>query len=54
MLTINAFAASDSVIISVQAHYLRAKGMTQLVRTVIRVQREIFSKALQKAAAIRL
>lgn len=41
MLTINAFAASDSVIIPVQAHYLSAKGMTQLVKTVTKVQRQI-------------
>ena len=41
MLTINALAASDSVIIPVQAHYLPAKGMTQLVRTVRKVQRQI-------------
>ena len=41
MLTINALAASDSVIIPVQAHYLPAKGMTQLVRTVTKVQRQI-------------
>lgn len=30
MMTINALAAADSVIIPVQAHYLPAKGMTQL------------------------
>jgi chromosome partitioning protein len=41
MLTINALAASDSVIIPVQAHYLPAKGMTQLVKTVTKVQRQI-------------
>ncbi len=41
MLTINALAASDSVIIPVQAQYLPAKGMTQLVRTVHKVQRQI-------------
>lgn len=41
MLTINALAASDGVIIPVQAHYLPLKGMTQLVRTIGRVQRQI-------------
>lgn len=41
MLTINALAASDSVIIPVQAHYLPAKGMTQLIRTVSKVQTQI-------------
>lgn len=32
MVTLNALAAADSVIIPVQAQYLPAKGMTQLVR----------------------
>ena len=41
MLTINAFAAADSVIVPVQAHYLPLKGMTQLMRTVGKVQRQI-------------
>ncbi len=41
MVTINALAAADSVIIPVQAHYLPAKGMTQLLRTVGRVKRQI-------------
>ena len=41
MLTINALAAADSVIIPVQAHYLPLKGMTQLVKTIGRVQRKI-------------
>jgi chromosome partitioning protein len=37
----NALAAADSVIIPVQAHYLPAKGMTQLLQTVSRVKRHI-------------
>lgn len=41
MLTINALAASDSVIIPVQAQYLPAKGMTQLLKTIGKVQRQI-------------
>ena len=41
MITINALAAADSVIIPVQAHYLPAKGMTQLIKTVGKVQRQI-------------
>lgn len=41
MLTINALAAADSVIIPVQAHYLPLKGMTQLMRTITKVQRQI-------------
>jgi chromosome partitioning protein len=41
MITINALAASDSVIIPVQAHYLPAKGMTQLMKTVGKVRKQI-------------
>lgn len=41
MVTMNALAAADSVIIPVQAHYLPAKGMTQLLQTVSRVKRHI-------------
>lgn len=41
MVTVNALAAADSVIIPVQAQYLSAKGMTQLLQTVQRVKRYI-------------
>lgn len=41
MLTINALVAADSVIIPVQAHYLPAKGMTQLIQTIIKVSMEL-------------
>lgn len=41
MLTINALAASDSVIVPVQAHYLPLKGMKQLMKTIGKVQRQI-------------
>ena len=34
MVTINALTAADSVIITVQAQYLPAKGMTQLLRSI--------------------
>jgi chromosome partitioning protein len=34
MVTINALTAADSVIIPVQAHYLPAKGMTPLMRSI--------------------
>lgn len=44
MMTINALAAADSVIIPVQAHYLPAKGMTQLLHTIARVRRQINPK----------
>ena len=38
-ITINALTAADKVIIPVQAHFLPAKGMTQLLKTIGRVQR---------------
>lgn len=41
MLTLNALAAANSVIIPVQAQYLPAKGMTELVKTVNRVKRQV-------------
>lgn len=41
MLTINALAAADSVIVPIQAHYLPLKGMTQLIQTIKKVQRQI-------------
>ena len=41
MLTINALAAADSVIVPVQAHYLPLKGMTQLIKTIGKVQRQL-------------
>jgi chromosome partitioning protein len=41
MITIGALTAADSVIIPVQSHYLSAKGMTQLVKTVNRVKRQV-------------
>ena len=44
MMTINALAAADSVIIPVQVHYLPAKGMTQLLQTITKVRRQINPK----------
>ena len=41
MVTINALAAADSVIIPVQSHYLPAKGMTQLLRNGGQGKRQI-------------
>jgi chromosome partitioning protein len=41
MMTVNALVAADSVIIPVQAHYLPAKGMTQLLQTINKVKRNI-------------
>ena len=39
MLTINALTAADSVIIPVQANYLPAKGVTQLLQTISEVRK---------------
>ena len=41
MVTLNALSAVDSVIIPVQAQYLPAKGMTQLVQTISKVKKYI-------------
>jgi len=46
LLTINALASADRVIIPVQAEFLAAKGLVQLLKTVFRVQRCI-NKALK-------
>lgn len=39
MITINALTAADKVIIPVQAQFLPAKGMTQLLKTIGRVRK---------------
>lgn len=41
MITVNALTAADSVIIPVQAQYLPAKGMMQLIQTIQRVKKHI-------------
>lgn len=41
MLTINALSCSDKVVIPVQDHFLAAKGMGHLLKTVLRVKRTI-------------
>ncbi|MCD7888204.1 MAG: ParA family protein [Clostridiales bacterium] len=41
MLTINALAAADNVLIPVQAQYLPAKGLEQLLQTINKVRRQI-------------
>lgn len=43
MLTINALAAADKVLIPVQAHYLSIKGLEQLIRTIAKVRRQLNS-----------
>lgn len=44
MMTINALACADSVLIPVQAAYLPVKGLQQLIRTVGRVKRQLNPK----------
>ena len=44
MLTVNALAAADNVLIPVQAQYLSAKGLGQLLQTVNKVRRQINPK----------
>lgn len=41
MITVNALAAADSVLIPVQAHYLPVKGMVQLLQTISRIKKYI-------------
>ena len=41
MLPINALACADKVIIPVQPRYLAAKGMTQLLSTIIKIRQQI-------------
>ena len=41
MITINAFACADSILIPVQAAYLPAKGLQQLIKTIGRVHRKL-------------
>ena len=41
MLTINALAAADEVLVPAMAHYLSLKGLEQLIRTISNVQRKI-------------
>ena len=54
LLTINALAASDSVIIPVQAQYLPLKGMTQLLQTIKKVRAVINSKLKIEGVVITL
>ena len=41
MLTINALAASDKILIPIQAQFLSIKGLEQLLRTIAKVRRQI-------------
>ena len=44
MMTINALACADSVLIPVQAAYLPVKGLQQLIKTIGRVKRQLNPK----------
>ena len=44
MLTVNALAAADTTLIPVQAQYLSAKGLEQLLQTIQKVRRQISPK----------
>lgn len=41
MITINALATADSVVVPVQSQFLAAKGMTQLMKTIGRIKNRI-------------
>lgn len=41
MITINAFACADSILIPVQAAYLPVKGLEQLIKTIGKVRKQI-------------
>ena len=44
MITINAFACADSILIPVQAAYLPVKGLQKLIKTIGKVKRQINPK----------
>lgn len=44
MITINAFACADSILIPVQAAYLPVKGLQQLIMTIGKIKRQINPK----------
>lgn len=44
MITINALASADSILIPVQAAYLPVKGLQQLIKTIGKVKRQINPK----------
>ena len=41
MMTVNALAAADTVLIPVQAEHLPVKGLEQLLQTIAKVRRQI-------------
>ena len=53
MMTINALACADSVLIPVQAAYLPVKGLQQLIKTIVSGNDEIGSDVQAYAELIR-
>ena len=51
MITINALACADKVIIPVQSEFLAAKGMSHLMNTVIKVRKQINPEVLEYLAS---
>ena len=47
MLTVNALAASDSVLVPVQVGFLPAKGLEQLIRTINKVRKQKINRNLR-------
>ena len=41
MVTVNALVSADSVLIPVQTHYLSAKGLEQLIKTISKIRRQL-------------
>jgi chromosome partitioning protein len=46
LLTINALAASDAVVVPMQCEFFALEGLTQLLKTVIQIQRSLNSKLI--------
>ena len=47
MLTVNALAASDGVLVPVQVGFLPAKGLEQLIRTINKVRKQKINRNLR-------
>ena len=41
LMTVNALAAANSVLIPIQAQYLSLKGLEQLLQTIVRIKKQI-------------
>lgn len=54
LLTFNAFASADEVIIPIQAHFLAIKGLTKIIEVINKVKRRINKKLEIKGVVITL